>query len=74
MNDFEFPDKQMIDREWNATFSLRWDSSIAPDPEEVAETRFVSIGELLEAIKLTPESVTRWFLRDIEILLRRSFL
>lgn len=36
------------------------DLSITPDPEEVAETRWMTAADLRDAVRITPEAFTPW--------------
>ena len=54
--------KNLIEHEFDHVFIGTYDNDeIEPNPEEVAEYRWIAIGDLLEEMSANPKSFTEWF-------------
>ncbi len=64
----ELPDARIRDYELQQSYQARYDGTIAADPEEVAEVRFVTLAELGEELANRPGDFTPWASQDVEDL------
>jgi len=65
-------DHNLIEHELDHVFVGTWNASPVPNPEEVAEWKYLSPEELNTEISLHPEQFTAWFRILLPRLLNRS--
>ena len=53
--------KELVEHEYDHVFIGRLDATPKPDPDEVAEWRFASLGQIRREIAVTPDAFTAWF-------------
>ena len=61
----DLPEIGIFDHELKQSFRGTWQGSLAPDPSEVADTRFVSMTALKAWVEKTPHTFTPWLLKDL---------
>ena len=54
-------ENNLIEHEFDHVFAGEYESEVKPDPGEVAECRFLTMDEIKEDIKNSPEKFTSWF-------------
>ena len=68
LNQFKYPAIGVKDFEFVQTFTCMHDGPFEMDNVEVVDTRLISLEDLANEVASQPESLTPWFLRDLELL------
>lgn len=67
-----FPDVQVVDHEFVALFAVEWrgekvDGRVVADEAEVAEVRWVAVGDVMEMGAKNAAELTPWFCQEMEL-------
>lgn len=54
-------DNHLVEHEFDHVYFGKYDGSLAPDPKEVMNTRWISFGSLQDQLAVTPHHFTYWF-------------
>lgn len=54
-------ESELIEHEYDEVYVGVYDGEVSPNPEEIEETRWVSMGDLRGEIELEPEKFSFWF-------------
>jgi isopentenyl-diphosphate delta-isomerase len=64
-------DNNLTEHELDHVFIGEYEGEIKPNPEEVESYKYISISDLIDDVKTTPENYTEWFKICLEEVLNR---
>ena len=67
-------DQNLVEHELDHVFTGTYDGPVHPNPDEVAEVRFISMEQLHQELQTHPEQYTEWFKIAVPMLQEQNML